>query len=229
MIHRVYNKLKRILNPPPQKFDANGERVDIFYNNKIDFDLLDIYQKSHYRRYEFAVNKTNNNEIVGDLACGTGYGSVMLSNKAKKVIGADINGEVISAIKKRYSSINNIKFVNADLLDLKFLSFFDTIISFETIEHFSEKNIELLLSIFYKSMKPNGKLIFSTPYMQEKSEAALELGHHLTFYINEQKIEKWLAEVGFIVELYNYQNYETHSLQTVIKKKDFIICEARKK
>lgn len=229
MIEKIYNRLKKILFRPATKFDITGERVDFIYNKQIDFESLDMYQKSHFRRYEFAVSIVNNTEVCGDFACGTGYGSVMLSKKANNVIGADINGEVITAIKKRYRNIRNVEFIKANLLDLNFVSFFDNIISFETIEHFSEDNIHLLLAIFYKSLKPNGKLIFSTPYMQERSEAALKLGHHLTFYLNEEKLEKWLADAGFIVESYKYQNYETHNIQVEIEKMDFIICTARKK
>ena len=226
---RIFNRLKKVLNPPPPKFDTTGERVDITYNSQIDFEILDMYQKSHYRRYEFAVGILNQVETCGDFACGTGYGSVMLSQKVKKVIGADINSEVISAIKKRYRSVSNIEFIQANLLDLNFVSIFDTVVSFETIEHFSEANIQLLLSFFYKAIKPNGKLIFSTPYMQERSDAAIKMGHHLTFYINEERIERWLADARFIVELYKYQNYETHTLHSALEKRDFIICVASKK
>ena len=42
--------------------------------------------------------------------------------------------------------------------------------------------------------------------MQEKSEDALKLGFHLTFYIDEQKITEWLSKAGFRVETIKYQN-----------------------
>lgn len=228
MIRRAYHKLKKILNPPIIRHDSTGERVDIIYSHEIEFETLDIYQKSHYRRYEFAVDMIDSNDICGDFACGTGYGTVMLSKKSSQVIGADINVEVITSVKKRYTKFKNIEFKNANLLDLNYNSIFNIVVSFETIEHFSEKDIPKLFAIFYKSVKQNGRLIFSTPYMQEESKAALEMGHHLTFYINEEKIERWLYDAGFIVESYIYQNYETHDLQKVIDKKDFILCVAMK-
>ena len=190
---------------------------------------MDIYQKSHFRRYEFAKDYIKDGLVCGDFACGTGYGSVMLAVKAQKVIGADINEEVITTIRKRYAEIINVEFLNVNLLDIKFEETLECVISFETIEHFSEEDIPKLFAIFYKSVKQNGRLIFSTPYMQEESKAALEMGHHLTFYINEEKIERWLYDAGFIVESYIYQNYETHNLQKIIDKKDFILCVAIKK
>ena len=129
----------------------------------------------------------------------------------------------------RQYRIEKVEFMGANLLDLNFESAFDIIVSFETIEHFTEENIQLLLAVFYKATKSNGKLIFSTPYMQERSIGAIQLGHHLTFYINESKLEEWLAKAGFFVESFKYQNYDTHAIQGDLKKKDFIICIAQKR
>ena len=229
ILTRISDKLKRMIHGSPKKFDATGERVDIFYSENIDFERLDMYEKSHYKRYEFALKKINAEELCGDFACGTGYGSLMLAAKALKVIGADINERVINAIKKRYKSVKNVQFVQADLLHLSYDQKLDNIISFETIEHFTEQNIFRLLEIFNACLKPEGKLIISTPYKQEKSEAALKLGHHLTFYIDEKLIETWLSSTGFDVLSFQYQNYDTHLIDSEMVKKDFIICVAQKR
>tara|TARA_R110002126_G_scaffold81030_1_gene200055 strand:- start:23 stop:766 length:744 start_codon:yes stop_codon:yes gene_type:complete len=207
---------------------GDGERVDIQLHMAFNFDKLDMYQKSHFKRYEFAENIITEGSVCGDFACGTGYGSVLISDKASKVIGADIDEEVITAIKERYKEKTNITFLNENLLNLKFDELFDTIISFETIEHFAEEDIKLLLKIFAKFLKENGQLIFSTPYKQERSEGAIKLGFHLTFYIDENKINEWLNEAGFKTESIKYQNYDTHNIQNDLEKKDFIICVARK-
>lgn len=228
MIKRIYRKLKRILTPNYTKYDATGERVDIWYKKRVDFEMLDVVQKSHYKRYEYALGIIKPNDICGDFACGTGYGSNMLAQKAKKVIGADINDEVISAIQKRYETVKNVKFIKADLLNMTLENEFDIIVSFETIEHFAEENITNLLAIYNKSLKTNGRLIISTPYMQERNEAALKLGHHLTFYINEEMINHWFALTGFKALDFKYQNYNSHLIQSTLDKKDFIICIAQK-
>ncbi len=218
-----------MLTPRLPRFDSTGERVDILYNKKIDFETLDMFQKSHYKRYEYALEIIRANDVCGDFACGTGYGSVMLSKKAKKAIGADINGEVIAAIQKRYKNVKNVQFITADLLNLSFNSEFDNVISFETVEHFTEENIFKLFQVFSKCLKPKGKLIISTPYMQERDEAALKLGHHFTFYINEEIISNWLSAAGFEVLNFRYQNYDTHIIEDKLEKKDFIICVAQKR
>ncbi|WP_428328426.1 class I SAM-dependent methyltransferase [Mucilaginibacter sp.] len=227
MIRRAYRKLKKILEKKTDRFDGTGERVDIFFADEIDYEKLDMYQKSHYKRYEYALKKIKPDDTCGDFACGTGYGSIMLSKKAKKIIGADINTEVVQAIKKRYKKNKNVDFINANLLDLTFNSEFENIISFETIEHFKEVDIRKLLLIFNKALKPGGKLIISTPYMQKDDEAAIKLGHHLTFFINEEVINSWLNSAGFTVLTFEYQNYRTHTIGNN-SEKDFIVCTAQK-
>lgn len=208
---------------------GGGERVDINYNQHVDFEKMDLYQKSHYRRYEFARSFVTPHGICGDLACGTGYGSVMLSEVANKVIGADINHEIITAIRKRYKSVHNIEFICASLMDLHYQEYFNDIVSFETVEHFREEEIGMLFEIFNRALVPRGQLIFSTPYMQLQSPEAIKLGFHQTFKIDEKTIQSWLSRAGFLTELIKYQNYETHIIADSLEIKDFIICVARKR
>lgn len=205
-----------------------GERVDFIYDEKFDYSKLDMYQKNHFRRYEFALNNISKEEICGDFACGTGYGSIILSSIASKVIGADLNKKVISEIKKRYKKNKKVEFINRNLLDLNFKDYFSSVISFETIEHFTESNIQCLFEIYSKALKKSGKIVFSTPYLQQKTKEAIALGHHLTFNIDESKIETWLTAAGFRNISFKYQNYISHSIEDTLEPKDFIICIANK-
>lgn len=238
-LKKIYLKIKQITSKKNEvkaydfnksnPLGGNGERVDIQMDKNIDFWQMDIYQKNHWKRYEFAKKVIEPESICGDFACGTGYGSIFLSNKAKSVTGADINAEVISKIKERYKEYNTVTFMHENLLNLTFTDHFDNIISFETLEHFDESDIRKLLATFTKALKKNGRLIFSTPYMQEQSEEAIKMGFHLTFYINEEKIKNWLEETGMQPEIIKYQNYETHIIGNDPGRKEFIICVANKK
>lgn len=205
--------------------ENNGERMDINFFN-MDYNSFDIYQKSHYKRYEFSKSLVSSEDFIGDFACGSGYGSMMLSQVSKQVIGVDIDSTTINEIKKRYSKIENVNFECKNILNIDYNNTFDKIISFETIEHFSEEEINQVLEKFYNSLKENGKLIFSTPYDQEKSENSMKF--HKTFYIVEDKIKKFL-EPFFTVEEFFYQNYLTHDIGKNIEPKHFIICIANKK
>ncbi|RME58920.1 MAG: methyltransferase domain-containing protein, partial [Candidatus Dadabacteria bacterium] len=63
----------------------------------------------HYLRYLFALEWINPDSVVLDLGCGMGYGSALLSSKAKWVYSIDYNGELIQLVrelKKNFSLIN---------------------------------------------------------------------------------------------------------------------------
>jgi len=200
----------------------NGERIYIDYLN-MNYENFDIYQKSHFKRYIYAKDLIKN-KIVGDFACGTGYGTQILSENNKKVIGIDLNKNVIDSLNmKKYS---NIEFINRNLLDLNFNSELDSIVSFETIEHLDEININKLFKLFNQSLVRKGLFVFSTPYMQKESEDARR--HHSTFQINENKVEEWCINNGFSVLRMKYQNYISHEIENNLSKKDFIICESIK-
>ncbi len=227
MINVIKNVVRNLILKI-SSLSSDGERVDLTYKDNIDFEKLDVYQKSHYKRYEFAQTLLKTSDVCGDFACGTGYGTVMLSKKSSSVFGGDINGHVIKKIKKRYSKFSNVNFIEIDLLKLNFEKKFDKIVSFETIEHLREEDIPNLFNIFNKNLKSGGQLIFSVPYMQERSENAIKMGFHLTFDIDENKIYKWLSDSGFTVNICKYQNYQTHLISDHLEHKDFIICIATK-
>ena len=224
----MHKLLKNVLAMIKKPLDDGGLRVDLVYKKNINTEKLDMYQKSHFSRYEFAKKQILKNSVCGDFACGTGYGSVMIAEKAKKVVGVDEDSRVIDEIKKRYKRVNNLEFIKSDLLKLKFKRIFDFIISFETLEHFKEEDILRLLNIYHRILKLNGKIIFSTPYMQINSKEAKTMGFHKTFFINREKIIGWLNKTRFKPSCYKYQNYQTHAISDNPKIKDFIICIAEK-
>jgi len=233
----MLERLKKLFVQKPveiSEFEKNnplgfgGERVDFTYDNQFDYSRLDIYQKNHYRRYEFAMKTISHGEICGDFACGTGYGSVMLSSVAEKVVGADLNKKVISEIKKRYNNNSKVEFINQNLLNLDFNAQFSSIISFETIEHFHEKDIYYLLSLYHRALKKNGRIIISAPYLQEDSEAARTLGFHKTFKIDEMRIKMWLKETNFGNPIFYYQDYKNHDIIDLKNNPDILICIAQK-
>jgi cyclopropane fatty-acyl-phospholipid synthase-like methyltransferase len=144
-----------------------------------------------------------------------------------KVVG--VGGSGTNAVTHMVEQkVQGVEFIALNILDIPYENHFNKIISFETIEHLEEHNIPSVFSVFYKALKNGGKLIFSVPYMQEKSEDAIKLGFHKTFYIDETKILSWLKIAGFKNTNFKYQNYDTHEISSELDKKDFIICETNK-
>ena len=113
----------------------------------------------HFTRYEFAKDYVKEKSIL-DIACGIGYGSDYLTNYAKEVVGGDISLKAIKFGKKHRTKTNR-EFIALDVQALPFKEqTFDTIISFETIEHLS--NPWKFLSDCYRLLKKKGTLICST-------------------------------------------------------------------
>ncbi len=206
--------------------EDGGERVQLFFKHKFFFDPN---EKCHLARYNFGLNLIGEDSVVGDFACGTGYGTVMFASKAKRVIGADIAEPVVRKIRDTYKDHQNVEFLSCNIVDLKFQNTFDYIFSFETLEHLDEGDILKALARFKEALKPDGVLVFSTPFMQEKSKRAMEMGFHRTFCIDENKIKSWLEKTGFCLNYFKYQNYEMATVADRVPDKSVVITVASKR
>ncbi len=227
LLGRILRRLQAIFIGP-SALAENGERVDIDLSSKPHYALMDMYQKSHYKRYLFARQYVRAGMVCGDFACGSGYGSALLAETADKVTGIDIKQNVIDAVADRYAKLHNVEFLCDDLRSIEFDGVYHLISSFETIEHVQEDDVIRLFRNFSRALKPDGILIFSTPYLQKRSREAVELGFHLTFDIDEAKIRSWLARAGLSPESFFYQNYKSHDVVKSLPDKDFVVCVARK-
>ena len=139
-----------------KEFDA-GERL---YIGKTIAEESAVNE--HFERYEFAKKYLKPDFVVLDAACGTGYGSDILSKSVKKVIGVEISSHALSWAKDHYKN-PNLEFKKGDLsrpLDFPD-SHFDAIISFETLEHV--ENQKNMLGEFGRILKPGGILVISSP------------------------------------------------------------------
>lgn len=115
----------------------------------------------HYHRYALASRWCKGLRTL-DAACGEGYGSALLAQSASSVEGLDISAAAIEHAQKRYGSITNLNFQEADCTELPFADDeFDCITSFETLEHLEAQ--DQLLSEFRRVLKPGGFLALSSP------------------------------------------------------------------
>ncbi|MDR6846414.1 class I SAM-dependent methyltransferase [Flavobacterium granuli] len=129
-----------------------GERLETFVFNRITIE--------HLHRYGIVLDYVKD-KVVLDIACGEGYGSNILSEKAEFVYGVDIDINCIDRARQKYKK-NNLEFIegNTSEIPLKDNSV-DIIISFETIEHHDE-HCEMMIE-FKRVLKTNGVVIISTP------------------------------------------------------------------
>lgn len=114
----------------------------------------------HFHRYN-AIIQLVENKVVLDIACGEGYGTDLLSTKAKHIYGVDISSESVEHAKKKYLK-NNMEFRQGSTSEIPMENnSVDCVISFETIEHHDEH--EQMMKEIKRVLKPDGLLIISSP------------------------------------------------------------------
>ena len=210
------------------KLENKGERIDIDMTKELVFDKLNLFQKIHLNRYVYVNSLIEKNTVNLDVACGTGYGTILLSEKSTSIEGYDIDGPVIAHIQKRYQNYHQVTFGVLNVLELQIQNKYDNIISFETLEHFDEADIITILNKYHSALKSGASLYFSTPYKQKNDWRMKILGHHKTFDIDEAKIKEWLTKTGFRLDFIKYQNYTNFLVEDTINDSDILICKAIK-
>lgn len=142
----------------------------------------------HYQRYQLACQVVSG-KIVLDAACGEGYGSSLLAQHAKKVIGLDIDALTVESASVKYGN-EKLSFVTGSIERLPFKnSYFDVVISYETIEHVDSDIQHLFLKEIKRVLKPDGILVMSTP---NKAVYTDKVSGHNQFHIKEFYAEEYI-------------------------------------
>jgi ubiquinone/menaquinone biosynthesis C-methylase UbiE len=168
----------------------------------------------HIHRYNEALLHIKPDDIVLDIACGTGFGTAIIAGKTSgQVIGGDIAPEAIEECKDRWKK-NNLEFRVLDGTRMEYPDhFFNKIVSFETIEHTGQ--YREMIAEFARVLKPGGLLILSTPNREVSSPDGIIVN---PFHIQEFTCDelRQLLENSFPrVELtgQRYRRYDKKSLR----------------
>lgn len=188
-----------------------GERL--LYNASVESDT----KNHHIKRYEFATEKLDQTKSVLDVGCGVGYGSYMMSHKAKEVLGVDISKTAVNFANKSYSN-TNLSYRMQDIFALN--EKYDLITCFEVLEHLEVIQVPDFIFKLKNLLKPDGCVLLSTPTNTRMDKNI--------YHINQ-------IEYQSITNLFRYQ-YNSVNIYTQtwgipeIKKlnlaeKDFVIFE----
>lgn len=116
--------------------------------------------REHWARYTYVAPLVAGHRVL-DVACGAGYGSNLLAQTAKSVVGGDISPETVDYCREHYRR-DNLTFQTLDIRDIPYPDrSFDMVVSFETIEHIVEG--ERFLGEIVRLLDDDGTLIISTP------------------------------------------------------------------
>jgi ubiquinone/menaquinone biosynthesis C-methylase UbiE len=113
----------------------------------------------HQSAYEYCKTYCSGKRVL-DLGCGDGYGTALLAQKAKHVVGIDNDEHSIRIARKRYRA-KNIRFATADALRIPKFSAFDVVVSLQFIEHMPDE--DAYLKQIVSVLKKSGTVILTTP------------------------------------------------------------------
>lgn len=151
--------------------------------------------------YEIAKNYLTKKDKVLDIACGEGWGSAILAQTARKVVGADISAEFIKQAKNRYN-FTNLSFETHNALQTSFENeSFDAVISMETIEHMEDD--KRFLSEMHRIIRTGGFFIISTP--QSSTNFIPLIPYHIREY-SLKDFKELLSEFFHIKKFYSFRS-----------------------
>lgn len=166
--------------------EFTGERV---VPGQVDPDLWN----EHRSRYLFAQRYAQGRRVV-DLGCGTGYGSAILGDVAREVIGIDIAPEAIAFARERFRtprSLVRFQEASATSTGLPEQSC-EVVVAFEVIEHLADWRD--LLTEARRLLTPEGVLLVSTPNRLYYAEARGESGPN-PFHVHEFDYDEFQREL----------------------------------
>ena len=152
-------------------------------------DLQVLYE--HLHRYFFAADLAEGKRVL-DLGCGEGYGSAILAERAKDVLGVELDPVAIQHAATNYQ-LDNLEFRQASVLELDHLpdGSFDLVVCYEVLEHITEH--DELLSLARRVLCPDGVLVISTPDREIYSEAA---DYHNPYHVRELSLGEFDELLG---------------------------------
>ncbi|MBV9653029.1 MAG: glycoside hydrolase family 99-like domain-containing protein [Acetobacteraceae bacterium] len=133
--------------------------------------LVGDIQNEHYHRYLFALRYAEGRDVL-DVASGEGFGSSLLGQVARSVVGVDLDASAVRFANENYLS-ERVSFRRGDAVALPIADHsVDVVVSFETIEHLEDH--EAFLAEMRRVLRPGGVLVISSPdrrvYTEEASQ-----------------------------------------------------------
>ena len=185
-------------------------------------------EQRHIHRYKFASNFIRPKDKVLDAACGSGYGTAILSENGANVLGIDLNDKVVE-FAKLHNSQNSVNFMVEDIAALDFPdASFDAIVTIETLEHLPHSTCKEYLCNIASWIKPKGIFVASSPMLRYRDGKPYVTS---PYHVNEMPKDELLAMFeaclpGFVFQWY-YQD-ETRFLPLLDENTGFCILIARK-
>ena len=137
---------------PDQPLPFSGERMTSARSGQIEYE--------HLHRYLFARELCRGKDVL-DVASGEGYGTALISQTARNVVGVEIDGPSVKHASRAYAR-SNVSFLTGDARAIPLANAsVDVVVSFETLEHFFEH--AAFIAEVRRVLRPGGQLVISSP------------------------------------------------------------------
>src|SRR6185369_9035924 len=138
------------MNPTPRH---SGERPGRGHGFAYD-------EARHLAAYLYARELARDRQVL-DAGCGEGFGTVLLTETARRVTGIDYSSDAVAAAAAVYQR-PNLEFRQLDVYQLPNLDLrFDLVTNFQVVEHLPEP--AKFLSAVRAALAPEGVLMLTTP------------------------------------------------------------------
>lgn len=150
-----------------------------------------LLEAEHVARYRWAARMVQDRSVL-DVACGTGYGVVILRRGgARTIVSADLSHDALRFGVSSYS-ILPVR-ADANLLPVRD-AVFQVVVSLETIEHLDDQ--EGFAQEVYRVLRPGGHFLVSTPNSRRSSGTNPYHVHEFTL----EELSDLLRRAGLPVE-----------------------------
>jgi SAM-dependent methyltransferase len=167
-----------------------------FTGERFTIDQAGEIRVEHLHRYLWANSLRRGGRWI-DVASGSGYGTYLLAQESRDVVGFDIDPAAIEVARRIFARSSAI-FETASVYSLGIdPGSVDVVVSFETIEHIDEPG--RAVAEFARCLTPSGVLVASSPNKSTYSSnrPPHNLFHKFEYYAEEfrDEIEKHFDQV----------------------------------
>ena len=176
-----------------------------------DVPAENYWYRRHLAVYRWVANRCRGLDVV-DMACGEGYGTAVIAQRAARVTGVDANPEAHEHARLKYSR-PGVRFVR-DLVE-SYDEPCDAIVFLQTVEHLSDPGA--VLDRFRELLRPGGAAYVSTPNVLTLAPPGAEKSDN-PWHVREYRSEEFraLCEASFerveLLGLFHARKLRIHEL-----------------
>lgn len=181
-----------------------GIKLPAEYASFFDENLLRLLIR--LARYKFVARQLREKDRVLEVGCGSGVGSMFLSQHCAHVTGIDVKSTEIEEASE-ISSRDNVDFMHGDFFDMETGDGWDVVVALDVIEHLEPVMAEKLVERMSSAVRPGGMLVIGTPsFYSYEYQGPLSKASHIKCYDRDELLD--LADQFFQRSLFFSMNDE---------------------